>query len=75
MEAQRSQQELAHYLRVSTVGALTTSLAHELNQPLAAILANAQAARRLLSAPARDRPPSSVRSWTRSSRRTSARVR
>jgi C4-dicarboxylate-specific signal transduction histidine kinase len=53
-EARRSQQELAHYLRVSTVGALTTSLAHELNQPLAAILANAQAARRLMAAPARD---------------------
>jgi two-component system sensor kinase FixL len=52
MEAKRSQQELAHYLRVSTVGALTTSLAHELNQPLTAILANAQTARRLLSAPA-----------------------
>ncbi len=41
-EAQRSRQELAHYLRVSTIGELTTSLAHELNQPLTAILANAQ---------------------------------
>ena len=38
------------------MGALTTSLAHELNQPLAAILANAQAARRLLSAPAANEP-------------------
>src|SRR5262249_19366945 len=34
--------------RVSTIGELTTSLAHELNQPLAAIVANAQAARRTL---------------------------
>lgn len=42
-EAQKSRQELAHFLRVSTLGELTTSLAHELNQPLAAILANAQA--------------------------------
>jgi C4-dicarboxylate-specific signal transduction histidine kinase len=50
VEAQRSQRELAHYLRVSTIGELTTSLAHELNQPLAAILANAQTARRLVSA-------------------------
>jgi signal transduction histidine kinase len=48
--AQRSRQELAHTLRVSTIGELTTSLAHELNQPLAAIVANAQAARRTLGA-------------------------
>jgi signal transduction histidine kinase/integral membrane sensor domain MASE1 len=55
-EAQTIRQELAHYLRVSTIGELTTSIAHELNQPLAAILANAQAARKLLSsAPAPDR--------------------
>jgi signal transduction histidine kinase/integral membrane sensor domain MASE1 len=47
-EARRSREELAHFLRVSTVGELTTSLAHELNQPLTAILANAQAARMLL---------------------------
>jgi signal transduction histidine kinase/integral membrane sensor domain MASE1 len=50
-EAQRSQQELAHFLRVSTMGELTTSLAHELNQPLAAILANAEAARMQLDTP------------------------
>jgi signal transduction histidine kinase/integral membrane sensor domain MASE1 len=47
-EATRTRDELAHYLRVSTMGELTTSLAHQLNQPLAAILANAQTARRLL---------------------------
>jgi signal transduction histidine kinase/integral membrane sensor domain MASE1 len=47
-EARRSREELAHFLRVSTVGELTTSLAHELNQPLTAILANAQAAGLLL---------------------------
>ena len=47
-DARRSRDELAHFLRVSTVGELTTSLAHELNQPLTAILANAQAARRIL---------------------------
>jgi signal transduction histidine kinase/integral membrane sensor domain MASE1 len=52
--AQESRDELAHYLRVSTIGELTTSIAHELNQPLAAILANAQAARRLLARPAAD---------------------
>ena len=53
MEAQRSRQELAHFTRVSTMGELTASLAHELNQPLTGILANAQAAQRFLDA----RPP------------------
>ena len=50
IEAQRSRQELAHFTRVSTMGELTASLAHELNQPLAGILTNAQAAQRLLVA-------------------------
>ena len=50
MEAQRSRQELAHFTRVSTMGALAASLAHELNQPLTGILTNAQAARRFLGA-------------------------
>src|SRR5262245_8722575 len=50
LEAQRSRQELAHFTRVSTIGELTASLAHELNQPLTGILANAQAALRLLEA-------------------------
>jgi len=49
LEAQRSRQELAHFTRVSTMGALAASLAHELNQPLTGILANAQAARRFLA--------------------------
>src|SRR2546422_3632809 len=40
----------AHFTRVSTMGELTASLAHELNQPLTGILTNAQAARRLLEA-------------------------
>jgi signal transduction histidine kinase/integral membrane sensor domain MASE1 len=48
-DARLSREELAHFLRVSTVGELTASLAHELNQPLAAILANAQAARLTLA--------------------------
>ena len=48
LEAQKSRQELAHFLRVSTIGELTTSLAHELNQPLTAILANAETATRLV---------------------------
>jgi signal transduction histidine kinase/integral membrane sensor domain MASE1 len=48
LESQRSRQELAHFARVSTMGELTASLAHELNQPLTGILINAQTARRLL---------------------------
>ena len=36
--------ELAHVARVSTMGQLASSLAHELNQPLGAILRNAEAA-------------------------------
>jgi len=48
MEGQRLRGDLAHVGRVATVGELTASLAHELNQPLTAILANAQTARRLL---------------------------
>jgi signal transduction histidine kinase/integral membrane sensor domain MASE1 len=48
LEAQRARAELAHVARLSTVGALTASIAHQLNQPLAGILTNAQAATRLL---------------------------
>ncbi|HEY7164739.1 MAG TPA: PAS domain S-box protein [Candidatus Binatia bacterium] len=41
---------LAHVTRVSTMGELSGSLAHEINQPLAAILSNAQAGQRFLAA-------------------------
>ena len=50
LEARRLRQELTHIGRVSAMGELTASLAHELNQPLTAILSNAQAAQRLLDA-------------------------
>ena len=49
LEAMRLRQELAHIGRVSALGELTASLAHELSQPLTAILSNAQAAQRLLA--------------------------
>ncbi len=48
-EVQRQRDELAHALRVATLGELTVSIAHEINQPLAGIVANADAARRLLA--------------------------
>ena len=54
VDAQRSRQELAHVARVSTIGEMTASLAHQLNQPLAAIMTNAQAAGRMLNTPAPD---------------------
>ena len=50
LEEQQSRQELAHFTRVSTMGELTASVAHELNQPLTGILANAQAGLRFLEA-------------------------
>jgi PAS domain S-box-containing protein len=45
--------ELAHVTRVATLGELTASIAHEVNQPLAAVVANADAALRWLD---RDTP-------------------
>src|SRR5689334_7144182 len=48
LETQRLRQELTHIGRVSAMGELTASLAHELNQPLTAILYNAETAQGLL---------------------------
>jgi len=45
----RVQAELAHVARVATLGELTASIAHEVNQPIAATAANAQAALRWLA--------------------------
>jgi PAS domain S-box-containing protein len=49
MEAESHRRELAHVARVTLLGELTASIAHELNQPLTAILSNAQAGQRILS--------------------------
>ena len=49
-ELHRNRQDLAHLTRVSTVDQLASSLAHELNQPLTAILSNVQAAQRFMAA-------------------------
>jgi PAS domain S-box-containing protein len=43
-----AQLELAHVNRVSTIGQLTASIAHEVNQPLAGVIANAEACLRWL---------------------------
>jgi signal transduction histidine kinase len=50
---QRSQSELAHATRLTTLGELSASIAHEVNQPLAAIVTSGGAALRFL---ARDPP-------------------
>jgi C4-dicarboxylate-specific signal transduction histidine kinase len=49
MEAEVQRQELTHLTRVGILGQLSGALAHELNQPLTAILSNAQAVQRLLA--------------------------
>ncbi|MBC8733411.1 PAS domain S-box protein [Paraburkholderia sp. UCT2] len=46
---QEVQRELAHANRVATMGQLTASIAHEVNQPIAATVTNAQAALRWLA--------------------------
>ena len=55
--------ELAHANRVATMGQLTASIAHEVNQPIAAAVNNAQAALRWLDAQNRQ-------IWRRSGRRS-----
>jgi PAS domain S-box-containing protein len=52
-EAELQRQEVTHLMRVSVLGELSGAIAHEVNQPLTAILSNAQAALYLLA----DDPP------------------
>lgn len=49
--------ELVHISRLSAMGQLSSSLAHELNQPLTAIMNYAEAARQMLEASGVDAPP------------------
>ena len=46
----KAQAELAHVTRVTTLGEMTASIAHEINQPLAAVVNNASACLRWLAA-------------------------
>jgi C4-dicarboxylate-specific signal transduction histidine kinase len=48
-ELRQKQRELAHVARVVPLGEMAAALAHELNQPLAAIVSNAQASQRMLA--------------------------
>ncbi len=72
--AARQRDELAHLSRVATLGELSGSLAHELNQPLTAILSNAQAAQRFLaqSPPRYDKLPEILTDIVRSDHRAGA---
>ncbi len=49
-DSRQLQQQLVHVMRVATIGEITASVVHELNQPCTAILNNAQAAQRFLAA-------------------------
>src|SRR5262249_61478264 len=49
----RARSELAHMARVTTLSALTASIAHEINQPIAAVITSAVACLRWLN---RDQP-------------------
>jgi PAS domain S-box-containing protein len=46
----KARSDLAHVARVTTLGALTASIAHEVNQPLAGIITNASTCLRMLAA-------------------------
>jgi len=48
LEVEQKRKEVTHLSRVAMLGELSGALAHELNQPLTAILSNAQAAQRFL---------------------------
>ena len=49
-ELRDTQAELAHMTRVMTIGVLTASIAHEVNQPLSGIITNASTCLRMLAA-------------------------
>jgi len=54
VQSRQRMAELAHVNRFSTAGELTASIAHEINQPLGAILTNAETADAILSSPSPD---------------------
>ena len=48
VQAEQDRAALRHMTRVSLLGQLSASIAHQLNQPLASILGNAEAAQKML---------------------------
>jgi PAS domain S-box-containing protein len=69
----RTRSQLAHVARVATMGELTASIAHEVNQPLAAIITNGEACLRWLGRPVPDieQARKSVEQMIRSGKRAS----
>jgi len=61
----KAQTELAHMARVSSLGVLTASIAHEVNQPLAGIINNANTCMRMLAA-----SPANIEGARETARRT-----
>jgi signal transduction histidine kinase len=51
VQSRQRMAELARVMRFSTAGELTASIAHEINQPLGAILTNAETAQAILKSP------------------------
>ena len=68
----KARSELAHVARVTTLGALTASIAHEVNQPLSGIITNASTCLRML---AQTLPTSRARAKPRGARFVMANVR
>jgi PAS domain S-box-containing protein len=56
LELAQQQREVAHLMRVAMLGELSGGIAHELTQPLAAIMANAQAIQLMLNSKAAELP-------------------
>ena len=54
MQSRQRMSELARVMRFSTAGELTASIAHEINQPLGAIMTNAETAQAILKSPSPD---------------------
>ena len=54
VQSRQRMAELARVMRFSTAGELTASIAHEINQPLGAILTNAETAKEILKSPGPD---------------------
>ncbi|MFG1424928.1 sensor histidine kinase [Roseixanthobacter glucoisosaccharinicivorans] len=69
----QSQAELAHVTRITTMGELTASIAHEINQPLAAVVTNGEACLRWLgrAIPDLGEAKSAVEQMIRNGRRAS----
>jgi PAS domain S-box-containing protein len=69
----RARSELAHVTRVTTLNALTASIAHEVNQPLSGIVSNASASLRFLAgdAPNLEEAREAVRDIIRDGKRAS----